>query len=231
MNEREAVAAQIRAAFGGNPFPGDAFLQGSFDGSEPYDEVRHFHGRADWTALDPEFLDARYCALGFLSEAGFRYFLPAFLIADLQGRLQTADPAFHLTHGWFASSSEHTIDGRVFVRSTGPHVVVNPRRYGAMTWGDQARYRLSVFTREEVRAIVAYLRWRRASAETELERAQVDQALGAYWLERAESAPTAARLSGHERDEADYAAALGAGVARSVSRDDAPPGPGGSTGP
>jgi hypothetical protein len=36
-------------------------------------------------------LDAGYNALSFFSECGFRYFLPAYLIVDLDERLQTAD--------------------------------------------------------------------------------------------------------------------------------------------
>ena len=50
--------------------------------------------------LIPWFLDAGYDALSFFSEGGFRYFLPAYLIADLEDRLQTADPVFHLTNGF-----------------------------------------------------------------------------------------------------------------------------------
>jgi hypothetical protein len=222
MNESEAVIEQIRAAFRETAFPGDAFLQGSFDGCEPYDEVSQFHGRNDWTTLDPAFLDARYCALSFFSEAGFRFFIPAYMVADLQGRLMTADPVFHLTHGLFAHSSEHDVDGRVFVRHAGPHVLVNPRRYGAMTWADHARHRLSVFTREEAQAVVAYLRCRRAGADTGFVRAQVDQALDAFWLERAATAPPAESLARHQAEEALYATAVTARAARSMRAAAAP---------
>jgi hypothetical protein len=216
MEQSEAVIEQIRAAFRDTPFPGDAFLQGSFEGCEPYDEVSQFHGRNDWTALDPAFLDARYCALSFFSDAGFRFFLPAYMVADLQGRLLTADPVFHLTHGFFAFSSEHDVDGRVFVRHFGPRVFLNPLRYGAMTWSDHARHRLSVFTREEAQAIVAYLRCRRSGAEADLVQEQVGPALDAFWLERAATAPTAEALARHQAEEALYAAAIKARVARSM---------------
>ena len=60
-----------------------------------------FKGVAHWTQVDPAILDPNYTALSFFSEGGFRHFLPAFLIADLQGLLQTADPVFHLTNGFF----------------------------------------------------------------------------------------------------------------------------------
>ena len=38
-------------------------------------------------------------ALAFLSHAAHRYFLPAFLIADVLDLLRNADPVFYLTHG------------------------------------------------------------------------------------------------------------------------------------
>lgn len=208
MSHEEAVIEQVRAAFAGNRYPGDPFLQGSFDGCEPYDEVSQFFGRHDWAALEPGFLDARHCALGFFSEAGFRFFLPAYLIADLQGRLLTADPVFHLTHGLATSVHEHEVDGHVFVRRSGPHVLLNPRRYGAMTWSDHARQRLSVFTREEARAIVAYLQCRQAAMELDAERSRIEQALDAFWLERARTAPTAEEIARHLAEEAGYAAAI-----------------------
>ena len=167
----------IHRAFGATPHPGDAFLQGSFDGCEPFEEVGHFTGKPDWTALEPGFLDQRYCALGFLSEGGFRFYLPAYLVADVRRQLRTADPSFHLTHG---------LDDRH--RAT----LVNPRRYGAMRWVDYARYRLSVFTREESAAIVDYLRWRRDRAGDEA--GAIDAALAGFWLERARSAPPAGDL-------------------------------------
>ena len=49
-------------------------------------------------------LDAGYDALSFFSEGGFRYFLPANLIADLGKQLQTADPVFHLMNGFSTMS-------------------------------------------------------------------------------------------------------------------------------
>ena len=47
---------------------------------------------------------------------------------------------------------------RIYEKAIGKSAFVNPRRYGAMTWHDHARCLLSVFTREEAQAIVAYLK-------------------------------------------------------------------------
>jgi len=187
----------IRGAFMTTPYPGDAYLQGSFDGCEPEEEIGHFRGKADWTVLEPTFLDARYCALSFFSEGGFRFYLPAYLVADVGQPLQTADPAFHLTHGFSDQAHEAQRDGPTVLHRWGATRLLNPRRYGAMTWEDYARYRLSVFPREEAAAIVAYLRWRQAPERVfgEEESATIEAALTGFWLERARSAPTVADLA------------------------------------
>ena len=48
--------------------------------------------REDWKGIEASFLDTHAEALSFFSEAGFRFFLPAYLIADLRGHLSVADP-------------------------------------------------------------------------------------------------------------------------------------------
>jgi hypothetical protein len=100
MQDKQQVIAHIREAFRETERPGDAFLQGSHEGCEPGESVALFIGVTDWSQLDPAIFDASYTALSFLSEGGFRYFLPAYLIADLQDQLQSADPLFHLTNGF-----------------------------------------------------------------------------------------------------------------------------------
>ena len=100
MLDRQRVIERIRQTFHDTEHPGDVFLQGSHEGCEPGESVAPFMGIADWSQLDPAILDASYTALSFFSEGGFRYFLPAYLIADLEERLQTADPVFHLTNGF-----------------------------------------------------------------------------------------------------------------------------------
>ena len=209
MIDKEVVIEQIREAFGGNVYPGDAFLQGSFEGCEPYEEVGFFKGKMDWSSLDAEMLDAHYGALSFFSEAGFRFFLPAYLIADLQDRLRTADPLFHLTGGFHVLSAEIPTQSRVFVRKTGGSVLLNPKRYGAITFRDYARFRLAVFTKEEAKAIVAYLNYVRDRDIHGINRNQIDAALDAFWLDRAENAPSRASLERHLREEEEFLAEIG----------------------
>ena len=202
--DRESVVRMIRDAFGGNEYPGDPFLQGSFDGCEPFEEVGAFRGKADWISLEAEFLDAHADALSFFSQSGFRFFLPAYLVADLFDRLQTADPLFHLTHGFSDSSVEVSAKGRTFLRKIGKSVFVNPRRYGATTFHDYARYRLSSFPREEAAAIVNYLEYKREGASTAFEGEAIEEALRSFWRERAQTAPSAECLARHLAKEAAY---------------------------
>jgi hypothetical protein len=86
--------------------------------------------------------------------------------------------------------------------------LVNPRRYGAMTPYDHARYRLSVFTREEAGAIVAYLKFKRDSDPDVIDADAIDAALDSFWLERARTAPRAARLAQYLAEQEEYLAAM-----------------------
>jgi hypothetical protein len=208
MNDKETVIEQIRAAFGANEYPGDDFLQGSFEGSEPYEAIEPFKGRADWQNIAPELLDAHYSALNFFSEAALRFFLPAYLIADLHDQLQTVEPLFVLTHGFSDVSIAHLTKKRVFIRNTGRTAFVNPKRYGGMTFYDYACWRLSIFTREEAAAIVAYLNYKRDSDPYELHHEEIEEALNLYWLDRAQHAPSAESLKQHLIEEAEYLAAI-----------------------
>ncbi len=204
MSDKKALIQQIHEAFRESEYPGDPFLLGSREGCEPYEEVSPFQGKDDWTGLDSEFLDVHYSALSFLSDGGFRFFLPAYLIADLKDELNTADPVFHLTHGFHDSSVEVPTPSGVMVRKFGKSVFVNPRRYGAMTSYDYARYRLAVFTKEEAQAIVDYLSYKRDSDPHGIQKEQIDEALLSYWLERAEDAPSGRALKQHLEEEASF---------------------------
>jgi hypothetical protein len=202
----EALIAHIRQAFASMVYPGDRFLLGSNEGCEPYDEVSQFFGCTDWTALAPEMLDARYCALSFFSEIGFRFFLPAYLIADVRQQLRTADPVFHLTHGFYRFSHDYQGHTRSFTRSVGGSTLINPRRYGGTSWEDHYRFRLAVFCREEAAAIVDYLEFRKRLDE--FDAPAIEAALSAFWYRRAAVAPTAAEIEAAIVEEDEFAADL-----------------------
>jgi hypothetical protein len=208
MNDRQGVIEEIQRAFGGNAYPGKRFLQGSFEGCEPYDEVGPFESVEDWRSLEASFLDGHANALSFFSEAGFRYFLPAYLVADVRGQLQTADPLFHLTHGFSDWTTEIPAGDRTLQMRHGRSAFINPRRYGAMTSYDYARCRLSVFTREEANAIVAYLEFERDLDPDVIDKTAIDAALTSFWLERARTAPPARSLEQHIAEQEEYLAAI-----------------------
>ena len=208
MRDTAAVIEHICQAFGGNSFPGAGFLQGSFEGCEPYEAIRPFQTQHAWRDLDAAFLDAHADALSLFSEAAFRFFLPGYLMADVEGQLRVADPVFHLTHGFAETAVQVATLGHVFIMRSGKSAFINPRRYGAMTWYEYARYRLSVFTREEASAIVAYLEFTRDARPHSVDPAAIDGALQGFWWERAQTAPVAERLQQHLAEQDVYLAAM-----------------------
>jgi hypothetical protein len=168
----EAIEAEIRQAFAGNERPGNWALRGSNEGEEPYLVEKDFADKPDWRGLDAAFLDQAPAgfasALSFFSDEAFRYFLPAYLIADLKGELQRADPDFLLGRGLEDATRAK------------PH---NPRRFGDRSWRDAVGHRLGTFTPAESRAIVSYLRFK--AATDEFSRRNIEEAIAAFWAERA----------------------------------------------
>jgi len=206
MSDRQIIIEKIKTVFRKTEFPGENFLQGSFDGAEPYEEIVPFRTQKNWTTLDADFLDKHASALSFFSEAGFRFFLPAYLVADLDEQLEIADPVFHLTDGFYDFSVEVPIAGGTFVIKSGRSKLINPRRYGAATHEDYARYRLSIFTQEEAGVIVDYLKYKRD--QDDIEQIRVNAALEAFWLERVHAAPSDEALRQHLANEKAYIAAI-----------------------
>lgn len=204
MHDKQKLIELIQKAFRETEHPGDAFLQGSQEGCEPAEVTAPFMGVTHWTQVDPAILDANYTALSFFSEGGFRQFLPAFLIADLEEQLDTADPVFHLTNGFSDRVVKVSAGSRMHEKISGKSTFVNPRRYGAMTWHDHARAHLSIFTQEEAGAIVAYLEYKRDADPHGLYRDEIDAALAGFWRDRAERGPTQESLRRHLQAEAEY---------------------------
>lgn len=168
----DAIKERIVRAFADVEAPPCWCLADSVEGHEPALLAEEFQGKADWRTLDPAFLDSAPggygSALSFFSDEAFRFYLPAYLLASLDDKLQRADPTFSLTHRF-------TDEGR--------RERINPRRYGERTWFDDGRHKFAVFTQPQVQAIVAYLELMRDRDEGD--RADIDQALTNYWLARA----------------------------------------------
>jgi hypothetical protein len=166
----------IRAAFAAVVHPGDdRLVDGQADwgpGTEPARVAAAFRGQPDWRALAVDFLDGAPDGLGsalsFFGDDAFRCYLPAYLLADLDGVLQQADPVFHLTHGL----DDH-----------GRGELVSPQRHGEWTWFEQRQRRFAGFTPAQAAAIVAYLEV--VAARSPCDRPAIAQALASYWAARA----------------------------------------------
>ena len=179
----------ICTAFGDAAYPGDRCLRGSDEGEEPYLLEKEFRGKRNWRTLDAAFIDQAPegfgSALSFFSIEAFRFYIPAYLIADIDGVLERQNPVFHLTHG---------------VEEQSRAVQINPQRYGNRTWFEHAQAKFALFSNRESNAIVEYLRhcgeakaseqtqypWRTRNASFS-ERKSIRQALELYWLARANS--------------------------------------------
>jgi len=171
MSEREKVKDQIRVAFARMEYPGDWCLRGSNEGDEPYLVERDFEGKTDWRDLEPEFIDQSpdglASALSFFSDEAFHFYLPAYLIADIDGKFERSEPVFHLTHGLTDCSKRERI---------------NARRYGERTKFDGATFKFAMFNRQEAEAIVAYLKLK--AEEDRFRESAIGQALANYWSSR-----------------------------------------------
>jgi hypothetical protein len=70
--------------------------------AETLDNNRARDEKTDWSAISAKDLDQCYSSLSFFDDEGMRFHLPAYLCADLQGALKTANIIFHLTRGMSA---------------------------------------------------------------------------------------------------------------------------------
>jgi hypothetical protein len=175
MSALDDIKTQIRAAFAKVEAPPHWCLSGGKEGEEPLAVDRDFKDKVPWESLDVAFLDQAPegwgTALSFFSDEAFHYYLPAYLLADLDESLQQADPIFHLTHGLEKTSADKPI---------------NPRRYGQRSWRDHAHFKFAMFSREECAAIAAFLQYRREHGDlTPIQTSAIDEALASYWLKRA----------------------------------------------
>jgi hypothetical protein len=94
----DRLEAQIREAFEATPAPDPARLRGSGGGEEPLLLEAEFRHVPDWRQVNASFIDRAPngfgSALSFFSSEAFRYYLPAYLLADLRAELQQANRCF-----------------------------------------------------------------------------------------------------------------------------------------
>ena len=125
----------IYSAFDNVEPPPSWCLVNSVEGDEPPLLQQEFSNKREWKSLDAKFLNQApngySSALSFFSDEALRYYLPAYMIADLDDKLPDVNVVFKLT-GSFSDAQK----GKA----------VNPRRYGHRTWQDVGQYRFSTFS-------------------------------------------------------------------------------------
>jgi hypothetical protein len=167
----DAISEELRSAFPATRAARFSTLVNSVQGDEPLQVEADFADKDDWTKLLPEWLDTvpngLSSALSFLSDEAIRFYIPAYLVADLKGALFQVDPTFCLVRGF----DDMSRDLRIW-----------PRK--AETWTDFARSRWDGLNQQQAMAIVHYLEWRivRDGVDTAHD---VNEALTAYWYMRA----------------------------------------------
>lgn len=99
--EKVRVLDLVRSAFDGVTLgEGVGLLQAQ--GIDDYADERTMKSyraqdeKHDWSAIPVADLDRCYSSLSFFDADGMRFHLPAYMIANLEGQLQTADVGFHL---------------------------------------------------------------------------------------------------------------------------------------
>ena len=141
------------------------------EGDEPTHTAAAFADKDDWTDLDWKWLDEAAdgwaSALSFLSDEAACFYIPAYMVADVNGVLERVDPAFHLTYGFDSSSFGKR---------------VSPDRSATST--DYATKRWSHLTAAQVSAVVHYLEWRLSRGDT-FDGPIIAEALSAFWYRRA----------------------------------------------
>ena len=166
--EVEFLKAQIETAFADVTYPGDHDLTSSTYGEEPEALKREFKGKRDWRKLDAKFLDLApegwRTALSFFSDRAFVFYLPAYLLADLQEELLEVTVEFYLCYGLTPKTANEKI----------------AEIWGGGTTGQGATRRYDQFNPQQVAAIIAYLRWKLEQQPDE----DIVQALEGYWLAR-----------------------------------------------
>jgi hypothetical protein len=179
---------EIRSAFATTPYPGDNELNGGSDkdirDDEPAEMAMELRG-IQWQSVHPQLLARCDAALSFLSNAGFRYFLPAFLLADLLDHEHgsNANPVFDLTDHLYDASLDLAKITAFRKRTDTEFTSISPQEAQEIVqrhtkWEEYRTNRLRLFNREERMAIIHYLEF---CAKDQYRTDEINRALERYW--------------------------------------------------
>lgn len=171
MSNAEEVAKEITTAFPSIRPESFEPLVNSNQGDEPALTAAAFKDKDDWTALEWKWLDeapeGMASALAFLSDKAACFYIPAYMVADVNGALKRVDPTYSLISGFDDYSRGHPIWPR-----------------GSETWTDYSTIRWSHLTRTQARAVARYLEWRMSLDDLGTEHG-LAEALRSFWYVRA----------------------------------------------
>jgi hypothetical protein len=161
------LVSEIWAVFGVIPYPGDENICVVEEGDESAIYALEFQG-LDWRTIHPALLVHNYASLSFFTPEGFRYFIPAYLIADLVdlGISNAADPVLFLAQGFTESADTPTANS---TPSDEP-----PADLFAFS-----AERMAGFSRPERNAILRYLEYKAQFDEDAAP--EINEALDRYW--------------------------------------------------
>ncbi|MCO5400026.1 DUF6714 family protein [Ralstonia soli] len=170
--ERTGLEEKILTSFANVPPPKDQELvDGNDFESKAIEKI--FHGVRDWRELHVFDMDSEPATLIFLSNTAFLYYLQAFMIHDLAGEVHNNDVVSCITSGFS--------DDDLWERD-------HPRHYGdtrkrRTRWG-RAVHRCSAFSKEQVEAIIDYLRFKLEEEPDGFDAPSIRQAIENYWSPR-----------------------------------------------
>lgn len=145
----------------------------SEEGEEPHELSKAFKHKPEWKSMEPHFIDSvpngLSSSLSFFGIEAFHYYIPAYIVADLNNQLESVNVVFHLTHGLDNESKDEKI---------------NELRYGERTWFNFKQDYFSPFSKDQVQCLIDYLELRLKESEYEFERNSIQEALDNYWIQR-----------------------------------------------
>ena len=132
-----------------------------------------FKDKPAWQDLDAKRIDTApdgySSALSFFAPEAFRYYIAAFMVIDLREGLEHAGVVFALTHGLDDDSRNQ---------------LINSKRFGQQRWIDVKSADFSMFDKNQVDCIIAYLQDRAETEDYSYEQETIFQALENYWRPR-----------------------------------------------
>lgn len=169
MDSLEQLRQKIRFAFKGVGFPGQDNLSRGHYGNEPALTSAAFRNATDWAVLSAEDIDdapeGYATALAFFSDRAFQFYLPAYLLADIDRKLRCADPAFQLCHPFadMELSVERTASTLARIREA------------------KRASRFAHFTKPQVEAVASYLKFKLNDSMWIEGQDEIEHALLAFW--------------------------------------------------